>query len=287
VAIVAVVWGSIGVLVRWVDLPAAAVVFGRVAIAALALGAWLALHHDTVPGAPVFRHRPVRTVATGALLAGHWVALFAAYQRAPIGTVLLITYLAPVGIALTAPRALGETVGRRTIAALVLAVAGTALIVGPGADGASASGIVLAGVAAVSFVALVLSSKPLSEAYGGMRLAFCELAVAAVVLVPFATVADWGDPTVSWWWLVVLGVGHTAIGVGVYLGALARMPATDVGILGYLEPASAVVFAWVFLSEEPGLGTLAGGLLIVAAGVLVIRNGRRAPVGEEVASVPG
>src|SRR6185436_9104777 len=102
----------------------------------------------------------------------------------------------------------------------------------------------------------------------GVRLAFAELLVASVVLLPIAAFSDVGRPEGTWAWLLVLGVVQTALGVGLYLSALARLPATDVGILGYLEPASAVVFGWVFLSETPDAATIAGGLLIVAAGVL-------------------
>ena len=287
VGAVAAFWGSIGVLVRWIDLPASVIAWGRVTVAAAALGQWILARRDRVPGAALLRHRPVRTVASGVLLAGHWVALFAALRRAPIGTVLLVTYLAPVGIAATAPRALGERVGLRAVAALAVAMAGTVLVVSPEAGEASAAGVALAGAAAASFVALVLVSKPLAEVYGGVRLAFLEMAAASITLLPWAVAATWGEAEPSWAWLLVLGLVHTALGVGLYLSALARLPATTVGILGYLEPAAAVLFGWALLSEEPGTATLLGGVLIVVAGAVVIGAGREdAPV-SEVARVPG
>jgi drug/metabolite transporter (DMT)-like permease len=117
-----------------------------------------------------------------------------------------------------------------------------------------------------------LASKPLAEFYGGLRLAFSELAVAGVALLPVGLALHWGTPRTSWLWLLVLGLAHTAAGVSLYLGALGRVPATHAGILGYLEPATAVVFGWVFLSERPGLGIVFGGLLIVAAGAVVVRS---------------
>jgi drug/metabolite transporter (DMT)-like permease len=289
VAAVAVVWGSIGVLVRWVDLPATVIVWARVTIAATALGAWLAFRRGRTEGAPLLRYQPWRTLAAGVLLAGHWVALFAALRRAPIWTVLLVTYLAPVGIAATAPLVLRERVGGRTLAALGVALAGTALVVSPAVEGASATGVALAGLAAGSYVVLVLVSKPLSQVYGGVKLAFLEMVAASVVLVPSLGDVPWDDAQPSWAWLLVLGVVHTALGVGLYLSALARLPATSVGILGYLEPASAVVFGWLLLSEDPGPATLVGGALIVVAGAVVMRAGREdAVVTREVAErVPG
>jgi drug/metabolite transporter (DMT)-like permease len=64
---------------------------------------------------------------------------------------------------------------------------------------------------------------------------------------------------------------------------LARIPATHVGIMGYLEPLGVVVVAWLFLNESPALGTLIGGGLIVGAGALLIR----APTSAEVPIVAG
>src|SRR6478609_2333674 len=119
-AAVAVGWGTIGVLVRAVALPSLAIVASRVTIGAAGLGLYLLVRRDRE--APrLFGFQPVRTAATGVLLAGHWSALFAALQRAPIGTVLLITYLAPVLVALAAPRVLGERVTRDVGLALAVA----------------------------------------------------------------------------------------------------------------------------------------------------------------------
>jgi drug/metabolite transporter (DMT)-like permease len=217
------------------------------------------------------------------ILAVHWIALFAAYKRAPAGTVILIVYLAPVGIAALAPKLLGEHVGARTLLALAAAAAGFGLVAGPAVESSSAAGLVLALLAAATFVALVLVSKPLAVIYGGLALAFMEMAGAGLVLVPVAMTVGWGSPHTEWGWLVVLGLVHTALGTGLYLGALGRVPATHVGILGYLEPASVVVCGWLVLGQRPGLATVVGGLLILVAGVLVVG----AAVDEEVIVAPG
>ena len=283
-------WGSIGVLVRWVPLPGAAIACARIWVATVGLGLVLAARArlgSREGGPPLFSYRPGRVVLTGAVLAGHWTAFIAALQRAPIGTVVLIVFLGPVGVALAAPRVLGERLTAGTLFALSLAVAGFVLVAAPAVQGGSGTGLLLAAAAGASFVVLVLASKPLSEVYGGLRLAFCELAVASAVLLPVGLSIGWGGPRASWGWLVLLGLVHTAAGVSLYLAALSRVPAVHAGILGYLEPAAAVVFGWAVLSEQPGVDTIVGGLLIVAAGVIVVRFSEVAAAEPEVLGVAG
>lgn len=290
VVLVATVWGTIGLIVREVELPAVAIAFARVAVGGLGL----AIVSSVMAGrgnhgrARPFDHRPVRTLVSGALLAVHWVAMLAAFQRAPIGTVLLVVYLAPVLVALGAPRLIGERVAPVVVVALGPALAGTALVVGPGAEGVAATGLGLAGVASVTYAALALVNKTLVGHYGGLRLAMIEQAVAAAVLAPFAASVSWGPPRGAWAWLVVLGLVHTAGGLALFLDALGRIPATQAAILAQLEPVAAFGFAWAVLGEEPGLATAIGGLLVVGAGAMVVRAGTdRSVMSPEVAGATG
>ena len=283
-AAVCISWGTIPAVAEWSGLPAPAIAFGRVLIAGVGLGGAIWAESKVfgrASGPRPFSVATGRCVTAAVVLAVHWSALFAAYDRASAGVVILIVYLAPVGVAALAPRTLGELVGPRTVAALGLALVGVVLVAAPAMDGAAAGGVALAGLAAATFVALILLSKPLSEIYGGLRLAFLEMVGAVVVLAPLAATASWGAPDRHWAWLLVLGLGHTALGTGIYLGALARVPATSAGILGYLEPVSVVLFSWWLLSERPTLSTLAGGVLILLAAAMTVSRSR------EVRIVPG
>jgi drug/metabolite transporter (DMT)-like permease len=90
---------------------------------------------------------------------------------------------------------------------------------------------------------------------------------------------------------LTLGVLHTGIAGILYVGALQIVKAQHVSILVYLEPVTAVLWAWGVLGEQPALATLAGGLLIIAAGLMIVVPGLRAaaPAGlpEPVRAQPG
>lgn len=282
--VVCTTWGTIPLLTRGVDLSPAAIVFVRVWTGVAALAAVGAARRRPGPRATPSR----RALLVGPLLAAHWTAMFAAYQHAPADVVVFVVFLAPIGIALVAPRTLGERPDAMTLAALAVAVAGFALTTGSSLAGTTALGVVYAAASAALLVVLVVVSKPLAEHLGGLRLSRLELAGAGAVLLPVLFTTDWSGPTPRQWVaLAVLGLVHTGVGVALYLEALARVPATAVGILGYLEPVGVVVFSWLLLAEAPAATTVVGGALIVLAGVLVLRATSSTAVPEAPVHVPG
>ena len=290
IAAISAAWGTVGVIVKEVDLPAVAIVQARTAIAVPTLALILAVGRRWLPGRPLDRRALTRGAIGGVLVAAHWVCFFEAFKRAPIGTVLLITFLAPVFVAVAAPVTLGERVTRRTAVGLALGLGGSALVVGgPGGSGTTTAGLVLALLAAVSYAALVLLLKPLAEGHGGVRVALVEMSVATVVLVPFTALSGASRPDPSdWGLLLVLGVVETGVLLALYYSCLARVPATEAGVLAYLEPAAGVLFGWWLLDESLTVGTVAGGAFIVAAGMMVLFAPDRPPVASpEAAGVPG
>jgi drug/metabolite transporter (DMT)-like permease len=272
---VAIGWGTVGVMVRWSGLPTVVVVAGRVWLAAATLGVLLLLRRRAGDTAPILPVAPWIAMGSGVLLAVHWLALVAAQKQTPIGTVLLITYVSPVLVALLARPLLGEVVPPRTFAALGLAMIGTIFLVEPWRGASMGRGIALSLLAGVSLAALTLASKRLASTYGGLRLAFVQMVVAGIVVVPAAVGAKWGDPSWSWAWLVVLGIVASGLAAAVYLECLARLPIGTAGVLTYLEPVSAVLFGWWALAESPSARTLVGGALILIAGVTVGRAAAR------------
>lgn len=287
-AMVTVLWGTIPLIVREVPLSGMAIVAVRLLVAAIGLGAVIAIERGKGDRPRLFGYRPWVCVAMSAILGAHWVTLFEAYKRTEISTVILIVYLAPVGVAAVAPRILGERVTARTWAALAVAVTGFLFVAGPAVEGASVSGLVLAAISATLFVSLIVVSKPLAQHYGGLRTAFIEFSGAALMLSPALFFASWGQVSGSdCGLLLVLGLIHTGAAVAIYLFALAQVPATNAGIMGYLEPVSAVLLSWAVLNEPLPWTSVFGGLLIVAAGVYLVMRPTAAVAPSALAVAPG
>jgi drug/metabolite transporter (DMT)-like permease len=276
VAGVAVLWGSVGVFLRWVDIPGQEhfVVFMRstIGICLLTTVIYVGKKQEQLH---LGKHS-LLLLSSGALLTFHWVMLMKAMNNLSIGDAVFITYLAPVLVAVLAVFLLKEKLEGTTMMALLLALAGMYLISITGEEGVSGlrgAGLYYALLAAVSYAFLLIILKKLREYTATLTVTFYQTAVIFLLLLPFCAFREFPISTRGWISLIVLGTVHTSLGGLVFIYAIKKVKGQHVGIIAYLEPLSAVVFGSIFLGEHPGWPDLAGGLLIIAAGVIVLRRG--------------
>lgn len=276
----AALWGSVGVFLRWTELPGKEhfVVFIR-SVMGVAFLAGLIAARGRRDELSLGKH-PLLLLGSGALLTLHWVLFLKALNNLPIGDAVFITYLAPVLVALLSPVVLKEGLEGMTLLALGLALAGMALIslTGQvGGTGSTAAGIAFALSAAVSYALLLFILKYLREDTPTLTVSFYQLAVNALALSPFCVFREFSVSARGWASLAVLGMVHTGLAGVVYVHAVKRVKAQHVGIIAYLEPASAMLFGRIFLGESLGWQDLLGGILIVAAGAMVIHRAWERP----------
>jgi inner membrane transporter RhtA len=149
----------------------------------------------------------------------------------------------------------------------------------PGLSGAGLDpGGLAAGVAAGAFYAmyLLLSKSLRRSGLESTGIVFVIAAITAVVLLPWglaqSTAADFTAVNVSM--AAVLGVVTTALTFSLFIDGMHYIKVQHASIMGYIEPVSAPLYAFVILGQQPSGWTLAGGALIVAAGVAVVALGK-------------
>jgi drug/metabolite transporter (DMT)-like permease len=210
---------------------------------------------------------------------------FEAISRLDIGVALLIQYIAPVLVALWARFADHEPVRRRIWLALVLSLAGIALLVelwnGLTLDGL---GVAAALGSATAFSIYVLSSEravtrrdPVSlVCYGFLLAAIFWALVQPWTGFPFDRVDEsvsllgrLTDLSLPVWllmaWMIVLG---TIVPFALLAGSLRHIPASRAAITAMFEPVAATIFAYAWLSESLSGFQLFGAVLVLAAIVL-------------------
>ena len=219
---------------------------------------------------------------------------FVALQRLPVGIALLLEYTAPLLVALWVRFVRREQVRPRVWAALVLCLGGLAVVAqvwnGLRLDGI---GVAAGFAAAVSLAAYYLLGEHGLGRRDSLSLSAWTFTFSALL---WAVVQPWWDfpfavltgglalpgplaaVTAPGWtlaaWVVVLG---TVAPFLLVLGAIGKLGAHRVGLLGMAEPVAAGMVAWVLLGEILTPVQLLGAG-VVLAGIALAETSRRTPV---------
>lgn len=264
--------------------PGAAVVV-RIAGAALVLA---------VPAAVSLRGRwsALRThaglIALYGLLAvaGAQLAFFTAVRTIPVGTALLIEYLAPLLVVVWVWVVRRHRPGVTTAVGAVIALGGVVLVLDVLAGGhVDAVGVGWALVAACGLAGYFLLAEreapglpPLVLAAGGLAVAAVLLVLAGVLgvlpmaanLDPVVLLGRTASPLVPLAGLVLLA---TALSYTTGTAAVRRLGSRLASFVGLTEVLFAVAFSWVLLGQGLGPVQVLGAVLVIA-GVVVVRLDR-------------
>jgi len=270
VAVAAVIWGSNGVVVNWVPVSPYVIAFFRVFFASLSLLPVLLLtqRRQMAEAAKAWRS----LLVLGALLSLGWGFLFQSMKLIAIANAVLLNYMAPVFVALLAPLLLKERIEKVTIPALVISMAGMIMISyqqNPEADSVNLLGVVYGLVAGLAYAGFIILSKRTVGRFSSQAVAAYAYSAAVIFLSPSLIGANGSMNLASWVLLGVLGVFNTGFAVTLYLTGLRLVKAQKAVVFTYLEPVSSVVFGYLFLAQQPTLGMLIGGFLILLAGYIV------------------
>jgi drug/metabolite transporter (DMT)-like permease len=274
-ALVALAWGAIPLFVRN-EVPATALVGVRVTFGAAALIiAAVAFKRFRIP-----RVRRVRLIVSGLLLTAHWITFFGALKLTTVAVALSVVYLGPIAASILSGPILGEHVAPRLWAALSIAGAGTLLVVQPWAIGdgqVSWDGVAVAVLSGALLATLMIVGKPVAQDLGGLTMAIGELTVASVVLVPatYQALTEYSEFMVNF---LILGAVFTGLAGFIYWEVFRVLPVAVVSVLMYIEPASAVVWAAVFLDESPSPLTWVGVGLVIVGGTVAATSAKEGEV---------
>jgi len=275
-----VFWGTTATLARSVfrddGVPAQTVVELRLAIAAGVLFVWLVFRRRSA-----LRLEPrdrLRILVLGLFgVAAVQGSYYYSISRLGVGLAILLQYVAPSLIVLW-EMARGTRPSAATVAAVVLALGGTALLV-RGVDTisvhASTFDWIVGASCAFIFAFYVLASKRVVARYAPETVLLYTFAIAAAfwacVTPPWRIVAA-HYPARVWLRFVLLGIFSTLVPFRCFYAGLKRLPAAEAGIIATAEPVVAILAAFVFLGEGLTPGQIVGAVLVVGAAVLAARG---------------
>ncbi len=204
------------------------------------------------------------------------LTFFGAMRYTTVAIAVITHYLAPILIALAAPRIDGtRTPGAR--GAALIALAGLLIMLEPwrGAGPGMITGAALGLTSAVCYAGNVFVVRRLAERIGAAHAMSYHSAIAGVVLLPFAVSAY---DTVTWFDVGVVSAGASTIGAlsGVlFVVGLGRIGAARAAVLTFAEPLVAITVGALVWDEPLRPLAAAGGALVLVAGIHVARQARQ------------
>ena len=243
--------------------------FLRFTLSGLVLAAYMVLRKIRFPKG--------RVLLALVLMGGVWyfcqsLAYFTALTMASASLVALLLYLYPVVVALMAAAVYREPLTRPRVVALGLALAGTALTIGPGGGGETL-GIVLALGAALIYAGyIVVGGKVMEQAEAIPATAVIMLA-AALSFGSLGTVQGMKFPQSAIGWQAIAAIAACSIiALGGFFAGLKRIGPANAAILSTVEPLVAVGLAALLLNERLAPIQFVGGLCILIAVVFLARD---------------
>ena len=216
----------------------------------------------------------------GAMMALYQVCYFASIMQVGVSIATLVTLCtAPVITAVLSAILHRELPGRRVVAALGLALVGTALLIEwqpAGGDVASTiAGALLALGSAIGYAVVTLLSQGLSRRRHPLQITTIGFACGAAALLLVA--ASTGTLTVTypptgWAILIYMGVIPTALAYVLFVAGMRHTPPTVATIATLLEPLTATLLAGMLFGEKLSSQAVLGALLLVAAMATLINS---------------
>ncbi|PZS12941.1 MAG: EamA family transporter [Solirubrobacterales bacterium] len=282
VALAAVAWSTAGVLQRQLSVGIATQVAGRALFASLAVATYVAVAER---GRVIQACRSVGGAGIGfaACLAVSSGAFIVALNHATVAQVLFIQAIAPVVAALLGRRVLNEALSVRTVVAMVVALLGVGVMIGsPG--GGSALGDGLSVLMALGFAVAIVIARHRRDVSMAPATGLAQL-MLLVIGAPVAFAGGGGLGFANVLWLALFGAGQIGVGLILLTIGARLIPAAQVALISLLEVVLGPFWVWLAVGERPGLATVIGGAIVVAAVVLQAREPARRDAPAPVAAV--
>ncbi|WP_331283317.1 DMT family transporter [Futiania mangrovi] len=209
----------------------------------------------------------------GLLNAGAMLCFFWAVSITPLAMISAINFTAPLFATLLAILILGERVGIRRWAGLVIGFAGTLVIVRPGFEAVS-PGAILALVSSLVWAGAMIVIKRLTHEESPLVITlYASIFVGLFALIP--AIAVWQWPTGwQWGWLALIGVFGSAVQYFL-TRAFSLADTTLVLPFDFLKLVWASIAGLFLFQEVPDIWTWIGGSVIFASSFYIAYRERR------------
>lgn len=265
------IFGTIGIFVRNIDLSSKETALSRGIIGSLFLIVVLICSKEKISFQGIKKNILILFLS-GIGIGLNWIFLFQAYKYTTVSIATLSYYSAPVIVTILSPIILKERLSLIKFLCVIGAMTGMIFIAGnnesSGAVYNHTLGIIY-GVSAAVFYASVIIMNKFIKGLGGLETTVTQLILASIVLVPYVIMTGGFDfsrmTKISYISLIILGVIHTGFAYFLYFSSLKELKGQTIAVLSYIDPISAVIISSLFLGEKMTFLQIVGGILILGS----------------------
>ena len=263
-----IIFGTIGLFVKFIPLPSAVIAAFRGICGALFIYIYMLITKKRIESREI-KSNALILAFSGLAIGFNWIFLFEAYRYTSIATATLCYYMAPVFVMIAAPFVLKEKIRLKNIVCIIIAVIGMVLVSGASfGDKRELLGVLLGLAAATLYAFVIICNKKMGDIASETR-ALSQLLIAGVTVLPYTLltvkVNELSADKTGILFLIIIGIVHTGFAYVLNLGTVAKVPAGTVAVLSYTDPVVAIILEAVVLLTIPKLTVIAGAVLILGA----------------------
>lgn len=266
------IYGSIGYILHFVNLPSEIVVLARGVIGSLFIFIFLKITRRSIDLKAIKKNLKY-LIISGVALGLNWVCLFASYRVGTVAVGSLCNYMAPIILVMLSPFLYNEEISFKKAMCIIGALIGIVLVSGVLEINSEVNIVcVLLGLgAAVGFVLIIIYNRKLQDISVYDKV-IVQLGISALTVLPYAIINNVGTKIVfdrqSLVLLIVLGIVHTGIAYCLYFGSINDIPTQTLAIFGYIEPVASVLSSALLLHEPISTFGIIGAILILLSACL-------------------
>ncbi|MBE1867298.1 DMT family transporter [Bacillus subtilis] len=265
-----IIFGTIGLIVRYIDLSSSETAFLSSSIGFLFLTLVFINKRKSFSWQKI-KSCGIFLFLSGIALGGNWIFLYQSYEYTTLTNATLGYYFAPVFVMLLSPIFLKEKLSFKKVICIFVAVLGMMFIVG---NGVSASGredligIILGLIAAAFYAALMLLNKFIKE-MNRLEVTIIQLLVTALILLPYVLITEGLNmlsvSSSSIPFIIFLGIVNTGIGFWLFFSGMEKLKGQSIAVLSYVDPFVAILISGLILQEQFTLLQIIGGVLLLGS----------------------
>nr|WP_106781749.1 DMT family transporter [Lysinibacillus timonensis] len=265
-----IIFGTIGLVVRYIDLAASERALLSSFLGCLFLLVIFFMMKRRIAWNLV-KLNVLFLILSGIALGGNWIFLYQSYDHTTLANATLGYYFAPVLVMILSPVVLREQLAIKKVVCIVVAMIGMAMIVGEGVSASGSDdllGLTFGLIAATFYAALLLLNKFIKE-MGKLELTIIQLGTTSLLLMPYVFLTEglgiFELSSSSIPFILILGIVNTGIGFWLFFSGMENLKGQSIAMLSYVDPFVAILISTMILQEQMTLVQILGGVLLLGS----------------------